>query len=68
MHANTFRIETFESSQLRQRNTTKMTLATHRPSTHRPARYVWTLVLPGHTQQMRRVRTMALLLVGVLLP
>ena len=68
MHANTFRIESFEFSQLRQRNTTKMTLATHRLSTHRPACYMLTLLLPGHTQHMRCVRTMALLLVGVLLP
>ena len=68
MHANTFRIESFEFSQLRQRNTTKLTLATHRLSTHRPACYMLTLLLPGHTQHMRCVRTMALLLVGVLLP
>ena len=67
-HVNTSRIESFEFSQPRQRNTTKMTFATHRHSTHRPACYMLTLLLPGHTQHMRCVRTMALLLVGVLLP
>ena len=56
------------SCQVLLRNTTKPTLATHRLSTHRPACYMLTLLLPGHTQHMRCVRTMALLLVGVLLP